>query len=164
MSELSHLGIGTGLDVHAFCEDRPLVLGGVSIADGPGLLGHSDADVLTHAVMDALLSAARLGDIGELFPDTASEYEGISSLVLLEQVRRELEKAGVSVVDIDCTIAAETPKLAPYKEEIRRTLAGALGISKACIGLKATTCEGLGFIGKKKGMAAFASVLVRKGA
>ncbi len=159
---MTALRIGHGYDVHRLVEGRPLVLGGVTIPWERGLLGHSDADVLTHAVMDALAGAARLGDIGQLFPDRDPRYAGISSLKLLAQVGRFLEERGFSVVNIDATLLAQAPKLAPYKEQMAANLAAALGIEAEQISVKATTEEGLGFTGDSSGMAAHAVVLLEK--
>ena len=159
---MTALRIGHGYDVHRLVEGRPLVLGGVTIPWERGLLGHSDADVLTHAVMDALAGAARLGDIGQLFPDRDPRYAGISSLKLLTQVGRFLEERGFSVVNIDATLLAQAPKLAPYKEQMAANLAAALGIEAEQISVKATTEEGLGFTGDGSGMAAHAVVLLEK--
>lgn len=152
--------IGHGYDVHQFAEGRPLVLGGVHIEHSVGLAGHSDADVLTHALMDALLSAARLGDIGELFPDTDSSFKNICSLTLLERVYEAITHAGFEIVDIDLTLALQEPKIAPYKTEIKATLAKHLRLKPEHIGFKATTTEGLGFVGKKEGAEAWAVVLL----
>lgn len=152
--------IGHGYDVHAFAANRKLVLGGVHIPSELGLAGHSDADVLTHALMDALLSAARLPDIGQLFPDTAKEFEDIDSCKLLSAVAAKLKEKNFTIVDCDLTIAAEEPKLAPYKEAMRCRLAEVLNLSVEQIGLKATTTEGLGFVGRKEGICAWATVLL----
>ena len=159
---MTALRIGHGYDVHRLVEGRPLVLGGVTIPWERGLLGHSDADVLTHAVMDALAGAARLGDIGQLFPDRDPRYAGISSLKLLTQVGRFLEERGFSVVNIDATLLAQAPKLAPYKEQMAANLAAALGIEAEQISVKATTEEGLGFTGDGSGMEAHTVVLREK--
>lgn len=146
--------IGHGFDVHAFSSDpnRKLILGGVEV-EGPGLEGHSDADVVTHALMDALLGAARLGDIGEHFPDTDSAYKGADSIVLLTHVKKLLDKHNITFIDADITIAAQTPKLAAYKVDMRRCLADALGTTTDHIGISATTTEKLGFVGRKEGIA-----------
>ena len=145
--------IGHGYDVHRLVEDRDLILGGVTISHSLGLLGHSDADVLTHAVMDALLGAAALGDIGKLFPDTDEAYRGISSLKLLSVVRGRIRDAGYQVENIDVTVIAQRPKLAPYIPEMRRTLADVLGLALDQVSVKATTEEGLGFTGRGEGIA-----------
>ena len=159
---MTNLRIGHGYDVHRLAAGRKLILGGVDIPYEKGLEGHSDADVLVHAVMDALLGAAGLEDIGCLFPDSSEEFRGISSLVLLERVAGELKKRSVTVVNIDATILAQAPKLAPYRARMRRNIAGALGIDTERVGVKATTEEGLGFTGDGNGMAAHAVALVER--
>ena len=159
---MTNLRIGHGYDVHRLTEGRKLILGGVEISWEKGLLGHSDADVLTHAVMDALTGAARLGDIGKLFPDTDPAYEGISSLKLLEETGRLLEKRGYAVVNIDAVLLAQAPKIAPYKARMAENIAAALSIEAERVNVKATTEEGLGFTGDGSGMAAHAVVLVEK--
>lgn len=153
--------IGLGYDVHAFASGRPLVLGGVRIEHDRGLAGHSDADVLTHAVIDALLGAARLGDIGQLFPDDDPEFAGISSLELLERVRLRLVEAGATIDNIDAVVMAQKPKLAPYAEAMSAALAAVLRIDCRQINLKATTTEKLGFVGRQEGIAAQAVALLR---
>lgn len=145
--------IGMGYDVHKLVEDRKLILGGIEIPHTLGLLGHSDADVLLHAIMDALLGAAALGDIGKHFPDTDPQYKGISSLKLLEHVGKLLEEKGYVIDNIDATIIAQKPKLRPYIEEMEQNIARTLGISKDQINVKATTEEGLGFTGTEQGIA-----------
>ncbi len=152
--------IGTGYDVHKLVEDRELILGGVKIPYEKGLLGHSDADVLVHAVMDALLGAAALGDIGKHFPDTSDEYKGISSIVLLKKVKELLEEKLYFIENIDATVIAQKPKLAPYLPEMLQNLADALGIESDRINIKATTEEGLGFTGAGLGIAANAVCLL----
>ncbi len=152
--------IGHGYDVHAFCEGRPLILGGVDVPCERGLAGHSDADVLAHAVADALLGAARAGDIGTLFPDTDPAYEGADSLVLLSRVADLLRGQGFEIVDVDATVAAQAPKLAPHREAMRANLARAMGIPAEHVGVKATTTEHLGFVGRKEGIEAFAVALI----
>lgn len=152
--------IGHGYDVHRLTEGRKLILGGVDIPYEKGLLGHSDADVLTHAIMDALLGAAALGDIGKLFPDTDPAYAGADSLVLLERVRERLSEAGYRVGNIDATILAQRPKLAPHILQMRANLADRLGIKVDQVSVKATTEEGLGFTGTGEGMAAHAVCLL----
>ena len=159
---MTNLRIGHGYDVHRLKPGRRLVLGGVEISWEKGLLGHSDADVLTHAVMDALAGAARLGDIGKLFPDTDPSYAGISSLKLLEKVGHFLRERGFSVVNIDATLLAQAPKIAPYKDRMAKNLAAALGVDADQVNVKATTEEGLGFSGDGSGMAAHAVALVEK--
>ena len=146
--------VGMGYDVHKLVEGRPLILGGVEIPHTLGLLGHSDADVLVHAIMDALLGAAALGDIGKHFPDTDPQYKGISSMKLLEHVRLLLEKNGYVVENIDATVIAQKPKLRPYIAQMEENIAKTLGIAKEQINIKATTEEGLGFTGERRGIAA----------
>ena len=152
--------IGIGYDVHPLKEGRPLVLGGVKVPFGRGLWGHSDADVLTHAIIDALLGAASLGDIGTHFPDTDPQYEGTSSILLLKRVGGMLGNHGFEVENIDATILAEEPKLAPYIDEMRRNIGDALGIDREQVSVKATTSAGLGFAGRGEGIAAHAVVLI----
>lgn len=159
---MTNLRIGHGYDVHRLTEGRKLVLGGVEIPWERGLLGHSDADVLVHAVMDALAGACRLGDIGELFPDTDPAYAGISSLKLLAEAGRLLTERGFTVVNIDAALLAQAPKVAPYKAQMAENIAAALGIAAEQVNVKATTEEGLGFTGNGSGMAAHAVVLVEK--
>ena len=159
---MTNLRIGHGYDVHRLIEGRPLILGGVTIPHETGLLGHSDADVLLHAVMDALLGAAALGDIGKLFPDSDAAYENISSLTLLERVAGKLAENGCSVVNLDATVLAQAPKLSPHREAMRRNIADALGIDVSRVSVKATTEEGLGFTGEKLGIAAHAVALIEK--
>jgi len=152
--------VGIGYDVHRLVPDRALVLGGVTIPHTLGLLGHSDADVLIHAIMDALLGAAGLGDIGQHFPDTDAQYRGISSLILLEAVASKLQAAGFAPVNIDAVVVAEAPKLAPHLAEMRARMAAALGMTPAQISVKATTSEGLGFVGAGAGIAAHATACI----
>lgn len=159
---MTGLRIGHGYDVHRLTEGRRLILGGVEVPYEKGLLGHSDADVLTHAVMDALLGAAALGDIGKLFPDTDAAYAGISSILLLERVAERLREAGYAVVNLDATVLAQAPKLAPYRERMRENLARALVLDTSCVSVKATTEEGLGFTGEGLGIAAHAVALLEK--
>ncbi|MCC8123705.1 MAG: 2-C-methyl-D-erythritol 2,4-cyclodiphosphate synthase, partial [Oscillospiraceae bacterium] len=146
--------IGHGYDVHRLVPGRPLILGGVEIPFEKGLLGHSDADVLTHAVMDALLGAAGMGDIGGHFPDTDPAYAGADSLRLLDAVREKLDKSGFSVGNIDATLLAQRPRLAPFLPRMREKLAAHLGVPEECVNVKATTEEGLGFTGAGEGIAA----------
>ena len=157
---MTNLRIGHGYDVHRLVEGRKLILGGVDIPWEKGLLGHSDADVLVHAVMDALTGAARLGDIGKLFPDTDPAYAGISGLKLLSEVGRLLGEKGFAVVNIDATLLAQAPKVGPYKQRMAENIAAALGIGPERVNVKATTEEGLGFTGDGSGMAAHAVVLL----
>lgn len=146
--------VGMGYDVHRLVEGRDLILGGVKIEHSLGLLGHSDADVLIHAIMDALLGAAALGDIGKHFPDTDEKYKGISSMKLLEHVKGLIEEEGYVIENIDATIIAQKPKLRPYMEEMEENIAKVLKIEKNQINLKATTEEKLGFTGREEGIAA----------
>ena len=148
--------IGMGYDVHRLCTDRKLIIGGVEIPWEKGLMGHSDADVLIHAVMDALLGAAALGDIGKHFPDTDQKYKGVSSMKLLEHVRILIEEKLYVIGNIDATIIAQMPKMAPYIDRMRENIAGALQIEKDQINVKATTEEGLGFTGLGEGISSHA--------
>ena len=159
---MTNLRIGHGYDVHRLVEGRRLILGGVDIPWEKGLLGHSDADVLIHAVMDALSGAAHLGDIGKLFPDTDPAYAGNSSVKLLTVVGRLLEKKGYTVVNIAATLLAQAPKVGPYRQEMALNIANALHIEVEQVNIKATTEEGLGFTGDGSGMAAHAVVLLEK--
>ncbi len=152
--------IGHGYDVHRLVEGRKLILGGVEVPHTLGLLGHSDADVLTHAVMDALLGAAALGDIGRHFPDTDPAYKGADSLVLLDHVMALLEQAGWQVGNVDATILAQKPKLAPYIDQMRDNLARHMGVAPEQVNVKATTEEKLGFTGAEQGIAAHAVCLL----
>ena len=149
-----------GYDVHRLTEGRDLILGGVLIPFEKGLLGHSDADVVVHAIMDALLGAAALGDIGQHFPDTDPQYKGISSVLLLKHVGALLEEHGFTIGNIDATIIAQRPKLAPYRPAMVKNVAEALGISEDQVCIKATTEEGLGFTGRQEGIAAQAITLL----
>ena len=159
---MTELRIGHGYDVHRLVPGRPLILGGVEVPWEKGLLGHSDADVLTHAVMDALCGASKLGDIGKLFPDTDPRYAGISSLELLRQVASLLAEGGWTVVNIDATLLAQAPKVGPFRREMESKLAAALKIPPDRVNVKATTEEGLGFTGDGGGMAAHAVALLEK--
>lgn len=154
--------IGHGYDVHKLVEGRKCIIGGVNVPCQLGLLGHSDADVLLHAVSDALLGACAMGDIGHLFPDTDERFKGADSIMLLKQVCERIGEAGYSVVNIDCTVIAQIPKLAPYIDEMRSNIAAACGVDTDTVSVKATTEEGLGFTGEKKGIAAHAVCLVEK--
>ncbi len=156
------LRVGLGFDVHAFAEDRKLILGGVEIPHYQGLLGHSDADVLAHAVADALLGAIRGGDIGKLFPDTDPAYKGADSLVLLGAVADLVRERGYEILDIDCVISAQAPKLSPHREAMRENLARAMKIDVENIGVKATTTEHLGFEGREEGISAEAVALLER--
>ena len=152
--------IGTGYDVHRLTEGRKLIIGGVEIPYEKGLLGHSDADVLLHAIMDALLGAAALGDIGLHFPDTENEFEGASSIELLKKVRRMLLEKGFCVNNVDATVIAQKPKLRPFIDEMRKNIANALLLPIDDVSVKATTEEGLGFTGNGEGIAAQAVCLI----
>ncbi|MEN3005280.1 2-C-methyl-D-erythritol 2,4-cyclodiphosphate synthase [Dehalobacterium formicoaceticum] len=152
--------IGCGYDVHAMVPGRKLILGGVEIPYPSGLLGHSDADVALHAIMDALLGAAGLGDIGKHFPDTDPEYQGVSSMVLLKEVQSLLQQKGYRVHNLDVVIVAERPKLAPYIETMCQNIAGVLGIERDRVNVKATTTERLGFTGREEGLAAQAVAMI----
>ena len=154
--------IGHGYDVHRLVPGRKLILGGVDIPHETGLLGHSDADVLTHAVMDALLGAAALGDIGHLFPDNDPAYAGADSLTLLREVMARLSAAGYTVGNLDCTVLAQAPKLAPYIAQMRCNLAQCMDVNIDRVSVKATTEEGLGFTGTSEGIAAHAVVLIER--
>ncbi|MCR5636768.1 MAG: 2-C-methyl-D-erythritol 2,4-cyclodiphosphate synthase [Clostridiales bacterium] len=153
--------IGQGYDVHKLKEGRKLIIGGIEIPYELGLDGHSDADVLTHAIMDAMLGAAAMGDIGKLFPDNDDNYKGADSIELLKKVNSLLLDKGFGIINIDCTLIAQKPKLAPYIQQIRENYSNALGIDISCINVKATTEEGLGFTGTNKGMAAQAVCLLK---
>lgn len=153
--------IGMGYDVHKLVEGRDLIIGGVNIPHDKGLLGHSDADVLVHAIMDAILGAAALGDIGKHFPDTDEQYKGISSIKLLEKVGELLDESVYTISNIDATIIAQAPKMRPYIEQMEENVAKALGIEKDQINIKATTEEGLGFTGAKEGISSQAICLVQ---
>jgi 2-C-methyl-D-erythritol 2,4-cyclodiphosphate synthase len=154
------LRIGHGYDAHRLTENRKLILGGVEIPYEKGLLGHSDADVLVHAIMDALLGAAALGDIGKHFPDNNANYKDADSINLLEKVYASLEENGYNIVNIDCTVIAQSPKLAPFLEQMRWNIAAALQSDIGCISIKATTEEGMGFTGTKEGICAHAVCLI----
>ena len=152
--------IGQGYDVHRLVEGRKLIIGGVDIPYEKGLLGHSDADVLLHAVMDALLGAAALGDIGQHFPDSDEKYKGISSIALLKEVGKILQENGYMIENIDSTVIAQRPKLLPYRPQMAENIAAALGIEKEQVSVKATTEEGLGFTGAGEGISAQAIALL----
>ena len=154
--------IGHGYDVHRLTEGRRLILGGVDIPYEKGLLGHSDADVLLHAIADALLGAAALGDIGKLFPDTDKKYEGADSLVLLQKVATRIYCEGYSISNIDATVIAQAPKLAPHIQKMRSNIARALNLDISCVSVKATTEEKLGFTGEGQGISAHAVCLIEK--
>lgn len=153
---------GLGYDVHRLAKGRKLMLGGVEISFEKGLLGHSDADVLLHALCDAMLGAAGLGDIGMHFPDTDSRYKNISSLVLLESTRVMIQNAGYRVENIDATVFAQAPKIAPYRTAIQKSIASALQLEIDAVNIKATTTEGLGTIGEGEGIGAMCVALLKK--
>lgn len=156
------LRIGLGADVHALAKGRKLIIGGVEIPHSLGLLGHSDADVLAHAVADALLGAARAGDIGKLFPDTDPRYAGADSLWLLAEVAAHVRSLGFHIEDVDSVITAQAPKMAPYRQQMRENLARAMGIGVDNVGVKATTSEKLGYEGREEGISAQAIALLRR--
>jgi len=156
------LRCGIGWDAHKLAEGRDLILGGVAIPYAKGLLGHSDADVLCHAIADALLGAAALGDIGGHFPDNDEAYKGISSLILLQKIARLLKEAGYEIVNIDAVIIAQEPRLSPYIPQMAQNMADALGITSLAVGVKATTSEYMGFCGRGEGIASQAIALLKK--
>jgi 2-C-methyl-D-erythritol 2,4-cyclodiphosphate synthase len=147
---------GIGVDTHAFAPGRRLVLGGVDIPHEAGLAGHSDADVLAHAIIDALLGAAALGDIGQHFPDTDPRFAGADSMALLRTVVASIAERGFTIEHVDSTVVMERPKLAPYRDAVRESLARALGVATSGVSVKATTGEGMGFVGRREGVAALA--------
>ncbi len=153
---------GIGYDVHRFAKGRKLILGGVEISHSRGLDGHSDADVVLHAICDALLGSVGLGDIGEHFPPSDAQYKGISSLLLLEKVCAMVSIAGYRSVNVDVVVLAEEPHLKEYKPKMRQRICSVIGLGLDAVNIKATTNEGLGFVGKKEGIAAYATVLVEK--
>lgn len=154
--------IGMGYDVHKLCENRKLILGGIEIPYELGLLGHSDADVLIHAIMDSLLGAAALGDIGKHFPDTDNKYKGISSMVLLKKVGKLLNENSYEIINIDATIIAQKPKMAPYIKDMIKNIASALCINENQVNIKATTEEGLGFTGEGLGISSQSICLINE--
>jgi 2-C-methyl-D-erythritol 2,4-cyclodiphosphate synthase len=157
---MNNIRVGFGYDVHVFAENRELWLGGVKIEHTVGLLGHSDADVLIHALCDALLGAANLRDIGFHFPDTAGEYKNIDSKILLKDTMLLLREKGYEFGNADCTVCAEAPKIYPHIPAMQECLAGVMGVDADCISIKATTSEKVGFVGRREGMAAYATVLI----
>ena len=158
--DVRNLKTGLGMDVHAFAEGRKLILGGVEIPHHKGLLGHSDADVLAHAISDALLGAVRGGDIGKLFPDTDPAYKDADSLKLLAAVATFVRERGYEIIDVDSVVACQAPKLSPYREQMRENLACAMGLQVDAVGVKATTTEWLGYEGREEGITAYATCLV----
>ena len=159
---MTNLRIGHGYDVHRLVKERSLILGGVDIPHDKGLLGHSDADVLVHAIMDSIIGALGLGDIGKHFPDTDIEYKGISSILLLERVAQLMRSEGYHIVNIDATVIAQRPKLASYIGKMRENIAGALGCEVCQVNVKATTEEKLGFTGNEEGISAHSVALIEK--
>ena len=153
--------IGHGYDVHKLVEGRKLIIGGVEIPHELGLLGHSDADVLLHAISDALLGACAMGDIGAMFPDTDKKWKGADSLKMLEAVVKRINEAGFEIENIDSTLIAQQPKMRPYIDEMRKNIAGACGIDISCVSVKATTEEKLGFTGREEGISSHAVVIVK---
>jgi 2-C-methyl-D-erythritol 2,4-cyclodiphosphate synthase len=153
--------IGLGFDVHAFKDGRKLILGGVEIDYHMGLAGHSDADVLVHALMDAILGACGLGDIGVHFPDDDMKYKNISSLLLLDDVRKKMEKKGLEIVNIDLVLIIQKPKVSRYFSEMKKNIAGVLNVDQNIVNIKATTTEGLGFCGREEGIAAQCAILLK---
>lgn len=154
--------IGQGYDSHKFCKHRVLFLGGVRVPHGAGLAGHSDADVLTHAIIDALLGAAKLGDIGRLFPDNDSQYQNVSSILLLERVYSQLQLVGYKIANVDATIITEAPKLAPFIPQMEANIAAACAIGVGQVSIKAKTAEGMGFVGRGEGIEVHAICLIEK--
>jgi len=159
---VSELRVGIGVDAHAFADGVPLVLGGVAIKHPRGLVGHSDGDVVSHALIDALLGAADLGDIGAFFPSDDETYRGASSLDLLEKSYREVRDAGWKLVNADCVLVGEEPRIAPLREEMGEKLAGALGVETGRVSVRATTTDGLGYTGRREGLAAHAVALIER--
>ena len=162
MKKIAQTRIGQGYDVHQLVEGRALVLGGVQIPCPKGLQGHSDADVLVHAACDALLGTAGLGDLGTHFPDTEGDYKDIYSIKLLADSIRMVSEQGYRLINLDATVFAQSPKLAPYRDQMQRAMADGMGVKPDQINIKATTTEGLGFIGKGEGMAAMCVALIEK--
>lgn len=154
--------VGFGYDVHRLVKGRKLIIGGVTIPSDKGALGHSDADALSHAIGDALLGSAALGDLGKHFPDNDEQFAGISSLLLLKQIGQQLAKEGYQISNIDSTVVLEQPKLSPYVNEMRVNIADSLAISDSQVSVKATTSERMGFVGEEKGLAAYACVLIER--
>lgn len=159
---MSDLRIGLGIDAHAFAEGVPLVLGGVGIEHPRGLAGHSDGDVIAHALADAVLGAAGLADIGALFPSEDETYRGADSLVLLAEAYRQVRATGFELVNADCVLVGQEPRISTYREEMRDRLAGALGVGRDLVNVRATTTDRLGFTGRDEGLAAQAVVLLRR--
>ena len=158
--KVGEMRVGLGYDVHAFAEGRPLRLGGVEIPHSRGLAGHSDADVVLHAIADALLGAVAMGDIGQHFPDSDPKWAGADSREILRQVAGVVAGAGYRVANVDVTVVAQEPKIGPYRERMREEIGACLGLPAEAVSVKATTTEGLGFVGRREGIAALAVVLV----
>jgi 2-C-methyl-D-erythritol 2,4-cyclodiphosphate synthase len=159
---MTALRVGLGVDAHAFAEGAPLVLGGVEVEGEAGLAGHSDGDVVAHALVDAVLGAAGLGDIGSFFPSDDPQWEGASSLLFLERAASAAREAGFEVVNADCVLVGERPRIAPLRAEMESRLAGALGVERGCVTVRATTTDGLGFTGRGEGLAAQAVALLER--
>ncbi|MEF9933566.1 MAG: 2-C-methyl-D-erythritol 2,4-cyclodiphosphate synthase [Cetobacterium sp.] len=159
---MTNLRIGNGYDVHTLVEGRKLILGGVEIPHTKGVLGHSDGDVLVHAIMDAILGALSLGDIGQHFPDTEDKYEGIDSMVLLDHVNKIMKEKGYEIINLDSIIVAQRPKVKPYIESMRNSISKVLKISNDQVSVKATTEECLGFTGREEGIKSYCVVLLKK--
>ncbi len=160
---MSELRVGVGIDAHAFGDDAPLVLGGVDFPGERGLVGHSDGDVVAHALIDALLGAAGLGDIGDLFPSSDTQWRDASSIRLLQRAYEVVKKAGFELVNADCVLVGEEPRIAPVRDAMRARLAGAMGVDLRSVTVRATTTDALGFTGRREGLAAQAVALVRRG-
>ena len=159
---MSELRVGIGLDAHAFGDDAPLVLGGVDFPGERGLVGHSDGDVVAHALIDALLGAAGLGDIGDLFPSSDPQWRDASSIRLLQRAYEVVKKTGFELVNADCVLVGEEPRIAPVRDAMRARLAGAMGVDPRAVAVRATTTDALGFTGRREGLAAQAVALVRR--
>ena len=159
---MSELRVGIGLDAHAFGDDAPLVLGGVDFPGERGLVGHSDGDVVAHALIDALLGAAGLGDIGDLFPSSNPQWRDASSIRLLQRAYEVVKKTGFELVNADCVLVGEEPRIAPVRDAMRARLAGAMGVDPRAVAVRATTTDALGFTGRREGLAAQAVALVRR--
>jgi 2-C-methyl-D-erythritol 2,4-cyclodiphosphate synthase len=162
LQKIMSIRVGTGIDFHRLVKGRDFWLGGIKIPHTKGAIGHSDADVLLHAICDALLGAACLGDIGLHFPDTSDEFKDIDSKILLERTNRLLQKENYSIINIDSTLCLEAPKIKPYIAGMQQVIASILGISEKDISIKATTAEKLGFVGREEGVVAYATVLIEK--
>jgi 2-C-methyl-D-erythritol 2,4-cyclodiphosphate synthase len=160
---MSGLRVGIGVDAHGFSEAARLVLGGVELSGEAGLAGHSDGDVVAHALVDAVLGAAGLGDIGNFFPSDEAEWEGASSLLFLERAMAAVREAGYELVNADCVLIGEQPRISSVRAEMEARLAGALGVEMGCVSVRATTTDGLGFTGRGEGLAATAVALLAKG-